>query len=77
MLIAGACVNYNPAWIGALTFDVNNPHSAAWWSTGSAFIYIMLFAGAGAADPPARGGAFTFRMYDSPLWTTWTVGSAY
>ena len=58
MLIAGACVNYTPAWVGALTFDVNNPPSASWWSTGSAYNFDMLFAGADVGGISAIRGAF-------------------
>ena len=36
----------------------------------------MLFAGAGASDTPARGGALTFGVDASPLWANWAGGSA-
>ena len=36
-----------------------------------------LLAGAGANNPSAIGGAFTFGVTDSPFGSWWDVGSAY
>ena len=36
LLIAGASANNTPAIGGALTFNVNNTPSNAWWNNGSA-----------------------------------------
>ena len=61
---------------GALAFNVIPPPSDAWWYNGSAFIYIMLFAGGGAAYAPPAVGAFMFIMGLSPSWVYWNCGSA-
>ena len=36
----------------------------------------MLFAGVGAWDAPAVGGALTFDVYSSPSGANWDLGSA-
>ena len=75
MLIAGAGASAS-AYGGALTFDVDTLPSDTWWYLGSAFIYIMLFAGASVDRHPALGGAFPFNvsLLLSNAW--WGVGSA-
>lgn len=42
MLIAGAGADSTPAWDGALTFDVNNLLSEAWWHIGSALCSLLV-----------------------------------
>ena len=76
MLLAGASVAYT-AFSGAFTFVVYALPSHAWWDAGSAFIYIMLLAGAGYGNPSAIGGALTFRVYSAPSAAWWDYGSAY
>ena len=77
MLIAGASVNSASA-CGALAFCVDVPPSYALWVAGSAFIYIMLIAGAGASSAPAVGGAFAFHAITLPSGEPWWyAGSAY
>ena len=76
MLIAGADAGAAPAMGGALPFDVLASPSSTWWNVGSAFIYIMLFAG-GGADYTADVGAFTFDVSTPPSNAYWSIGSAY
>ena len=77
LLLAGAGATENPpAYVGALTFYVDGVPSAACWYFGSAFIYIMLIAGADAWSTPARGGALTFDVANSPSGVYLGVGSA-
>ena len=72
MLLAGASVNSASA-CGALTFNVANSPSNAWWSNGSA---NMLIAGASANNTPAIGGALTFNVNTLPSGAWWGDGSA-
>ena len=76
MLVAGASAGDTSSWGGALTFIAYDPPSSAWWSYGSAFIYIMLLAGGGVSDPSGTVGALTFAVGDSPLSPGWSYGSA-
>ena len=76
LLVAGASADDTSAWGGAFTFAVDCLPSDVFWNYGSAFIYIMLFAG-GAADYTADVGAFTFDVSTSPSNAYWSIGSAY
>ena len=75
MLIAGAGASAS-AYGGALTFDVDTLPSDTWWYLGSAFIYIMLLAGASVRTPSSLGGAFPFSVGSPPSDTWWDIGSA-
>ena len=50
---------------------MTNLPSDPWWTVGSAFIYIMLLAGAGASSYSAHSGAFVFNMDYSPSAAYW------
>ena len=71
--------DYSSAFGGAFSFSVDAVPVEAWtpWDVGSAFIYIMLIAGAGAYDTSVRGGASAFDMNTRPSDAWWSGGSAY
>ena len=76
MLVAGVSVNNPTSFVGALAFGAASLPSDAWLTGGSAFIYLMLLAGAAANGASANGGALTFYVSDSPGWGIWPHGSA-
>ena len=73
-LLAGGGVGDNDR-SGLITINLNFNN---WYDKvfGSAFIYIMLIAGAGADNIPTRDGDYTFTMDVSPSETSWSLGSA-
>ena len=76
LLLAGASAVAS-AFGGALAFVVDVPPSWKDWAIGSAFIYIILIAGAGANCTSTNDGAFTFDVGTLPLDTWWYLGSAF
>ena len=74
-LLAGASAYNNSTIGGAFSFHVPTPPSGTYWNPGSAFIYIMLFAGAGAPHA-SLGGSLTFDVRISPSEARWDYGSA-
>ena len=76
MLVAGASSDNISSLGGTFMFDLGSLPSEAWWSNGSAFIYIMLVAGAGADSQSAFGGALVFNMDFPPSFEWWYNGSA-
>ena len=75
-LVAGAGVDFAPAWGGAVAFDVGDSSLWAFWDRGSAYNFDMLLAGAAAVYTPAVGGAFTFNEGILPTNAWWGNGSA-
>ena len=76
MLLVGASAADAPAWGGALAFTMNSSPLWADWIIGSAFIYIMLIAGA-SVNSASACGALTFCVDVPPSYALWVAGSAY